>query len=159
MSTLLESFINFEVLSSSHMAFFGNRKKKKQEAAQRIAAGELTKEQEQVFGEIFSLIVACVGDANKSKEFKTMSDGKIPDEVGDMIYYVATKNKNIIVNLEDKTASRKPLVCQVVVDVSKDKIHCLWGVYGPERDYSINQKEDSKRDIKKHIENFKLFPN
>ncbi len=138
------------------MDVFGVRKRREKVEAERLAEQQ-KKEQEKLFREFLTIITDCIRDANKSKKFKTFSNNTISDKIGDMVYFITNKETSIVVGVQDSTAAIPPFVCQVDIRVREDSIHVIWGAYGPEKYYKLKDKEEAKRDIKKHINRWGLF--
>ena len=72
----------------------------------------------------------------------------------------SVQKTSIIVTVEDTSTYNhlQPVVRQVDIHTSNNRIHVLWGVYGPDSNYDLQQKDTAKRDIIPHINRYTLFP-
>lgn len=100
------------------------------------------KQQQDISAEVSTCLTRT---ASKNDNYNKRLDGTTDNEIGPL--YV----KSIPYNGGDYTAlvkqdieGKKHVHLQVDINVSEDKLHLFKGPYGPDINYSINQKEDAK---------------
>jgi hypothetical protein len=139
---------------------FSNKKKEAEEAA-RLKQQQYALRQ-QGYGE--KLVQAVQNAISNNKVFNVMH-GKAQDNPKKLVLQITKDDNNIvsgvIVIAQDTSMTISPAVMQATIrmnaDQNQDKIHVLWGPYGPENDLPLNQLSATMDAIAKHVREWRLY--
>lgn len=144
------------------MALFNWGKNKKEEAA-TIARIEENKQKQKELGE--KLYTALKAAAETNKFYNVLYDNvtkkeRVSENLG-RIEVLPQKEEGIIysvlVTVHDKTATHDPIILQASINVKKDKVHALYGAYGPEESRTINEFGYLLEKMIEHVKKWRLY--
>ena len=144
------------------MGIFNWGSKKKDEAA-RIAVIESNKQKQKELGEKLYLALKSAADSNKIYNVfhdSALNKDMVSDSLG-KIEVLPTKNDgmifSVLVTVYDKTATLNPVIIQAGVNVEENRVHALYGAYGPEETKTIDDFGSLLEKMIEHVQKWRLY--
>jgi hypothetical protein len=146
------------------MGWFGIKTKKDAKRIQEAQRIENNKKKQKELGIKFYQEISNA--AAQNKKYNLLYDDaikveRVSDSLGpiEVIPYTDSDNsiEGVLVEIKEKTAITPRMVVQASFNVEQDKIHVLWGAYGPEENKNISSFDEILASIVKHVRDYKAY--
>ena len=135
---------------------FGTKKLKEAQEKSELV-GEQLEKQKALVNEFYS----SLQEAGRSNKVYNILQGEPNKELGPIEAYKINNDTSVIVSFSDPSSmQRRGDLIQISVDLSNtgQEIHLFQAPYGPDKDFSLEQKDAALREVTDYVKNYRLYP-